>query len=287
VKEPVRHQHRTSDAQRRRWARPDRPLGARWALARDRARTADPRSTSAHRTRAPECRQAAAADRHIWSGLGPKVTPRFDPRATTQPVMRAASRRATEKARPHRERHFIQASWDELATLEMPLSRSIDYALATSSNSKTARRSSQRRRSAARRSMSASTAAGRRCASDAIAPTVRLRSPWMSLATKDATTRARRSASSGSMAAVQLKPVGVCVAMLRPLSSRVSPYDSGRLRASSRRGAEANRRELWRRHDLATRRAAALADDPDGQLPPDTRPRRRERPKAQWIAQRF
>jgi hypothetical protein len=103
VKEPVRHQHRTSDAQRRRWARPDRPLGARWALARDRARTADPRSTSAHRTRAPECRQAAAADRHIWSGLGPKVTPRFDPRATTQPVMRAASRRATEKARPHRE----------------------------------------------------------------------------------------------------------------------------------------------------------------------------------------
>jgi hypothetical protein len=44
---------------------------------------------------------------------------------------------------------------------------------------------------------------------------------------------------------------------------------------------------LWRRHDLATRRAAVLAPDPARTLPPDTRPKRRERPRAQWIAQRF
>ena len=40
-----------------------------------------------------------------------------------------------QQARPHRTTALIQTSWDELATLEIPLSRSIDYSLATSSNS--------------------------------------------------------------------------------------------------------------------------------------------------------
>jgi len=77
----------------------------------------------------------------------------------------------------------------------------------------------------ARRSTLASTAAGRRRTSDAIASTARLRSPWMPSArysAKERDERACRRAFSGSMASAQLTPVGVCVDILRPRSSNSS-----------------------------------------------------------------
>ena len=117
------------------------------------------------------------------------------------------------------------------------------------------RRPALRARPAARRSMLASTAAGRRRTSDSIAATARLRSPWMSLATKDATTRARRPASSGSMPA-QLEPVGVCVAMLRPLLLASLRYFPDAREENGWSGPQARRRRWWRvsssRADLPT-----------------------------------
>src|SRR5215207_9486374 len=73
-------------------------------------------------------------------------------------------------------------------------------------------------------------------ASDAIASSARSGCPWTYSArysANDATTRACRRASSGCMASGQLKPVGVCVDILRsplPSSIRVCPKPRNRKR---------------------------------------------------------